>query len=403
MFPPLVSLVNRNPPFAVRTQPTSQGSPLDTVRSPVYTTHQLSCQTERGYETMIKAKIVGAGGYGGVGILELLLRHPEAKIAALVDVENVGGTISSLYPHLTGFCDMTIVDTTHPSANEPVDVVFFSTPDGVGMKLAGAELEKGAKVIDYSGDFRFNSKEMYAEYARRIGRNPEHASPQLLSKSVYGLAELHRGELGLQTRIVGNPGCFAVSCILGLSPAVAGKYVQTDTLICDCKTGVSGAGKKPSPTFHYPARYEQMNAYKLAGHQHVCEIERELTIQAGKEVRVTFTSQVVPLCRGIMSTLYATLANPITESDIMDAYTAFYRKSPFVRVWPSTAPVGSMHVRGTNYCNLVVSVDERTRRLRVVSYIDNLVKGQAGSALQNMNLIFGKPETMGLSQAGVYP
>jgi N-acetyl-gamma-glutamyl-phosphate reductase len=352
---------------------------------------------------MIKAKVIGAGGYGGVGITELLVQHPEAKLVALVDVENVGQPISKAYPHLTGFCDMVVIAPDDPKAAEPVDVVFTATPDGVGMKVAPNETKDGAKLIDYSGDFRFNTTEAYAEYARRIGRDPNHASPQLLPKAVYGVPELHRKEITRQTTIVGNPGCFAVSCILGLSPAVKTGLVQTDSLICDCKTGVSGAGKKPSPTFHYPARYEHMNAYKLAGHQHVCEIERELGLIGGRDIRVTFTSQVVPLCRGIMSTLYGTLTRAATEADVMAIYRDFYKDSPFVRIFESTAPVGSPHVRGTNYCNIVVSVDARTNRLRLVSYIDNLVKGQAGSALQNMNLLFGLPETTGLARPGMFP
>jgi N-acetyl-gamma-glutamyl-phosphate reductase len=352
---------------------------------------------------MIKAKVIGAGGYGGVGITELLLAHPEARLTALVDVENVGLPMSKIYPHLAGFCDMPIIAPDSPAAREPVDVVFTSTPDGVGMKVAAAELSAGAKLIDYSGDFRFNTTEAYAEYARRIGRDPAHAAPQLLPEAVYGLPELHRKEIGPATRIIGNPGCFAVSCILGLAPAIRAGLLQPESIICDCKTGVSGAGKKPSPTFHYPARYDHMNAYKLAGHQHVCEVERELSLVAGKDVRITFTSHVVPVCRGIMSTLYGTLIDPIKEADALALYQEAYRKDAFVRVFESTAPVGSPHVRGTNYCNLVVSVDERCRRLRVVSYIDNLVKGQAGSAMQNMNLLFGMPETAGLNRPGMYP
>lgn len=352
---------------------------------------------------MIRVKVIGAGGYGGVGITELLTGHPKAKLAALVDVENVGMPISAVYPHLTGFCDMVVLDPADPKANEPFDVVFMATPDGAGMKLAPAEIDKGAKVVDYSGDFRFNTVDAYAEYARRIGKETVHKSPQLLPKAVYGLAELHRKELTPDTKVVGNPGCFAVSCILGLSPAVKNALVKTDSLICNCVTGVSGAGKKPSPTFHYPARYDHMNAYKLAGHQHVCEIERELGLQAGKELMITFTSHVAPVCRGIMSTLYGTLTKKMSEADVLALYKQFYSKDKFVRVFESTAPVGSPHVRGTNYCNLVVSVDERTSRLRIISYIDNLVKGQAGSAMQNMNLICGLPENMGFERPGMFP
>jgi N-acetyl-gamma-glutamyl-phosphate reductase len=352
---------------------------------------------------MIKVKVIGAGGYGGVGITELLSGHPKAKLTALVDVENVGMPISKVYPHLTGFCDMTILDPSDPKANEPFDVVFMATPDGAGMKLAPAEIEKGAKVVDYSGDFRFNTVDAYAEYARRIGKDTIHKSPQLLPKAVYGLAELHRKELTTDTKVVGNPGCFAVSCILGMSPAVKNKLVKADSIICNCVTGVSGAGKKPSPTFHYPARYDHMNAYKLAGHQHVCEIERELGMQAGEELKITFTSHVAPVCRGIMSTLYGNLTKKMTEADVLAIYKQFYSKDTFVRVFESTAPIGSPHVRGTNYCNLVVSVDERTSRLRIISYIDNLVKGQAGSAMQNMNLICGLPENTGFDKPGMFP
>lgn len=352
---------------------------------------------------MIKVKVIGASGYGGIGIIELLLRHPEAKIQTLVALESVGQPISELYPHLAGFCDMTVLSPDSPEALAPADVVFMSTPDGVGMKAARAELDKGAKVIDYSGDFRFNSPEEYAEYARRIGKNPVHADPELLPLSVYGAPELHRADINASRRLVGNPGCFAISCILGLAPAAAARAFRPDSVICDCKSGISGAGKKLAAAHHYPNRYEMMNAYKLAGHQHVCEVERELSLLAKTPITLTFTSQVVPVCRGIMSCLYADLLKPTTEEEMIAVYRDFYRDSPFVRVLPSTAPVGSMHVRGTNFTNLVISVDPRHNRLRVVSYIDNLVKGQAGSALQNMNLIFGLPETMGLDQSSFFP
>jgi len=352
---------------------------------------------------VIKAKIIGAGGYGGVGIIELLLGHKQAKIACLADINDVGAPISRLYPHLAGFCDLPIVAVSDAKAAEPADVVFFATPDGVGMKSAQNELERGAKVIDYSGDFRFNTPEAYADYATRIGREPVHAAPHLLPEAVYGLAELHRNELNHKTKIVGNPGCFAVSCILGLGPAVKKGLIRLNSIICDCKTGVSGAGKKPSAGFHYPARYDHMNAYKLTGHQHVCEIEREFSILAGQNVRITFTSQVVPVCRGIMSTLYADLGQPVNYDALLNIYKDFYKDSCFVQVYSREAGIGTAHVRGTNFCKLIVDLDERTNRVRVVSHIDNLLKGQAGSALQNMNLICGLAENEGLCQAPKYP
>ncbi len=352
---------------------------------------------------MIRAKIVGATGYGGIGIAELLLTHPEATIGALVALENVGMPVSRMYPHLSGSLDLPVVSPDDPSAQEPFDVVFMATPDRVGMSLAGIEMARGARVIDYSGDFRFNTPEDYADYAGRLGLETRHAAPELLPGAVYGLPELHRREVGADTRIIGNPGCFAVSCILGLAPAVRMGLIDLDSIICDCKTAVSGAGKKPQPAFHYPARQDHMNAYKLGGHQHVCEIERELGRLAGRSLRVTFTAQVVPMCRGIMSCLYAQLAPGQTQASVLEAYRESYRDEPFISVTDPSAGIGTVHVRGTNRANLTVAVDERAGRFRVIAHIDNLMKGQAGSALQNMNLLFGWPETVGLERPGTYP
>ncbi len=351
---------------------------------------------------MVKVKIIGATGYGGIGLIELLTQHPEMTISALVAREDVGKKISDIYPMLEGFCDLPILDANDPAAQAPADVVVFSTPDRVGMYEAEKVLSAGAKVLDFSGDFRFTTQEAYADYATRHGKDPVHAAPQLLGKNAYGLAELHR-EAIKQAPVVGNPGCFACSCILGLSPAAKANLFDPMSVICDCKTGVSGAGKKLAATFHFPARYENMNAYKLAGHQHVCEVERELSLQYGNDVRITFTAHVVPVCRGIMSTLYAQLTKPVTEDEVVALYRAFYKDSPFVRVYGSRAAIGTNCVQRTNYCDLVVSVDPRVNRLRIVSYIDNLMKGQAGSALQNLNLMMGLPETMGLTRSGMYP
>lgn len=349
---------------------------------------------------MIKAKVVGAGGYGGVGITELLLRHPEAEIGCLVSLSDTGRLMSDVFPHLRGFCDEVIVAPDDPRAAEAYDVVFFSTPDRVGMRHAAEELARGARVIDYSGDFRFGTPEQYAEYAEFIGLDPVHLAPALLTETVYGLSELH--EIGATQMLVGNPGCFAVSCILGLAPAAAGGIIDMTSIICDCKTGVSGAGKKPSPAFHYPNRYENMNAYRLSGHQHMVEIEQELSALSDEEVRITFTAQVVPVCRGIMSTLYADLDGQ-TAAEVLDIYREFNRGNPFVRIGDAATPAGIADVRGSNYCHLTVDVDARNNRLRVISHIDNLMKGQAGNALQNMNLMFGLDAGTGLASFGQYP
>ena len=350
---------------------------------------------------MKSVKVIGAGGYGGVGIVELLLNHPEFEISCLVAKTETGMPISELYPHLTGFCDLPILTPDAPEAQGVFDAVFCSTPDRVGMNQAQAELDKGAHVVDYSGDFRFTTEKKYSAYANFIGLDPNHASPNLLPQTVYGLAELH--DIGPDQKLAGNPGCFAVSCILGLAPAAASRLIDPKSVICDCKTGVSGAGKKPSPAFHYPARYEQVNAYKLSGHQHMVEIEQELSELAGETVQITMTTQVVPACRGILSCLYGNLNETMSAAEVLDAYKAFYADKPFVRVFDNTSTIGTAQVNGTNFCNLIVDVDERNNRLRIISHIDNLMKGQAGNALQNMNLMFGLDPMTGLNFAGKCP
>ena len=247
---------------------------------------------------MVKVKLVGAGGYGGVGAAEIFSRHPQAELAALVDIVDVGKRISDLYPHLTGICDLEITDAEHDRTE--ADVVFFATPDRVGMASIGPYIDSGARVIDYSGDFRFDSPEAYTEYASRIDLETQHLTPELLTDSAYGLAELHRDKIA-EAKVVGNPGCFAVSATLAAAPAVASKLIDATSIIFDAKTGVSGAGKKERPAFHFPHRYEEMNAYKMCRHQHVMEVERELSLQYGSRISVTFNTQVVPVVRGIMT------------------------------------------------------------------------------------------------------
>ncbi len=349
---------------------------------------------------MVKVKIIGAGGYGGVGAVEILSRHPDARIVSLVDLTDTGKKMSELYPHLEGTCDLTI---THPDNDDvDADVVFFATPDRVGMKVAPAYIESGYKVVDYSGDFRFNTAEAYAEYASRISLDTEHLAPQLLKQSAYGVAELHRKEIA-SAKIVGNPGCFAVSALLGAAPAVKAGLLELDTLVFDAKTGVSGAGKKPHAIWHYPHRYEEMNAYKMCKHQHVMEVERELGLLSGKQVKITFNTQVIPVVRGIMTSIYAKVGAGVSYDDLIAAYRDTYKDEPFLTVIDETGAAGNRHIRGTNRCAVWVNLDRRTNTMVVMSHIDNLLKGQAGSAVQNMNVLFGLDETAGLNTPGMYP
>jgi N-acetyl-gamma-glutamyl-phosphate reductase len=352
---------------------------------------------------MIRVKLIGAGGYGGLGMAEILLRHPEIKLAVVVDVEGVGKPLSAMWPYLSGYCDMVIVAPDSPEASGcEAEIAVCATPDGVGQTTGPVEVKAGRRVLDYSGDYRFNTVALYREYATRISRDPEHKAPELLKESVYGLTELHRSEIK-KARIVGNPGCFAMSCTVGLAPAVKTGLVELAGIVCDCKTGVSGAGKKPAAQFHYPERYDSANAYRLAGHQHVMEIERELSALSGKDVKITFTPQVIPMTRGILSTLYGRLAPGATQAKVLDAYRAAYDKEPFIVVKSPSDAVSTGDVRGSNRVILTVACDERTGTLRVVSHLDNLVKGQAGSAVQNLNVMFGLEETLGLGWPGAHP
>ncbi len=349
----------------------------------------------------IKACIIGAGGYGGAGAIEILLRHPGVEIIALIDKQGAGEKITRLHPHLEGFCNLTVIPPEDTENIDSPDVVFFATPDGVGQVEAGYWLDRGAKIIDYSGDFRFNDLEDYTEYAARIGREKGHSSPDLLKDTVYGLPEINRDKIS-QARIVGNPGCFAVSCILGLAPGLKSEIIEPEGIICDAKTGVSGAGRNPRPQFHYPARYEAMNAYRIGEHQHVIEIEKQLEIISNRSLHITFTPHVVPLSRGILSTIYARATAGQNLKSAIDAYKSFYRDEPFIRILES-GPGLSTDVRGSNFCNISINYDRRSHTFIIISMIDNLLKGQAGNAIQNMNLMFGFDETEGLFYPGQYP
>jgi N-acetyl-gamma-glutamyl-phosphate reductase len=350
----------------------------------------------------IKVGIIGAAGYGGVGLIEHLINHPFVTMGALIEKRDINKPISVIYPHLKGFCDLPVLDPDDPNCPDDFDIVFYATPDGVGQKGARAWLRKGVKVIDYSGDFRFNDKDSYASYALRIGMTEKHADPDILPSSTYGLPELHRAEIA-ESDLVGNPGCFAVSCILGLAPALKSGLIDIHDIVVDAKTGASGAGKTPAPTFHFPARYEAMNAYKVTGHQHVCEIERELSLLGGEEIKITFTPHVVPLSRGIITTIYANLLQRANMESLRDAYQSMYTKEPFIRLFSHGEIVSTSDVRGSNFCNISLCIDQRTVKLIVISVIDNLVKGQAGNALQNMNIMMGIEETTGLMYPGSFP
>ncbi len=353
---------------------------------------------------MIRAQIVGATGYGGLGMTELLLRHPEITITSLLAKQDTGRPISDVYPHLRGFCDLVVQDANPDTVGQDADLVIFATPDGVSQEYARGLLAAGLRVIDYSGDFRFRSPEQYARYARRHPsvKGRPHAAPELLAQSVFGVPELYREDIAT-ARLVGNPGCFAVAMILALAPAVRAGIIDPSSIICDGKTGISGAGKKPSPTHHFPERNENVTPYRIANHQHEVEVTVTLEELSGEEVNITFVPHLVPITRGIIVTCYATLRQDVSQADVQDLYEDMYRDEPFVRVLPAGVAPGLKGVLGSNLCDLSLVVDEDNGRLVVAASIDNLLKGQAGVALQNINIMFGFPETTGLERLPLYP
>jgi N-acetyl-gamma-glutamyl-phosphate reductase len=348
---------------------------------------------------MKRALIVGATGFGGLGLIEILLRHKGFQITQLVARKDVGKKISEVFTHLEGFCDMP-VQSPEDINYDGIDIAFFSTPDKAGMQMIHTFYKKNIPVIDFSGDFRFTTVDDYTIYAKNKGMNTEHASPDVLEHAVYGLPEKYAEKIK-KAKIVGNPGCFAIAMILGLLPAVEEGIIDSDTIICDGKTGVSGAGKNPGESNFYPQRYEDVNTYREGHHQHVVEVENIINAHSKKKHKILFIPQIVPLNRGILVTIYADVKSTITNDSLFELYKNYYANKPFIHITQRSCH--TTDVRGTNRCQIRPAIDSRTGKLFITSVIDNLIKGQSGNAVQNANLIMGFDETEGLMVPAFYP
>ncbi|AJY74502.1 N-acetyl-gamma-glutamyl-phosphate reductase [Paenibacillus beijingensis] len=345
----------------------------------------------------LKVAIVGSTGYGGVELIRLLEAHPLAEVTSVISSSSAGTPIAEGFPHLSEI-RTDLLDGIDPAAiKAKADVVFTATPAGVASKLAPQLLEAGLKVIDLSGDFRLKSPEVYEQWYKK-----EPAAEHDLQRAVFGLAEVY-GDQVKGAELISNPGCYPTATLLGLVPALAAGWIDPSTIIVDAKSGVSGAGRGASLGTHYSELNENFKAYKLNKHQHIPEIEQVLTDVAGREVTATFTTHLVPMTRGIMATIYASLTESRTDRDLIGLYRDYYHGRPFVRVrnegiWPATKEVS-----GSNYCDIGFAVDSRTGRVTIISVIDNLVKGAAGQAIQNLNLMMGWDELTGLNFVPVYP
>jgi N-acetyl-gamma-glutamyl-phosphate reductase len=346
---------------------------------------------------ILKIGIVGANGYGGVELIRWLSGHPQAEIEMLVSHATSGQSIQTLYPHLVGRCEMPLEALDIDAAASRVALMFFATPAGVSRTLVPQFLERGIRCIDLSGDFRLKDPQTYEDW---YGQKP--ADPAFLERAVYGLSEIN-GENIRDADLIANPGCYPTAALLGLIPALQNGLIAPNSVIIDAKSGLSGAGRKTSLPHLFSEANESVRAYKLGAHQHIPEIEQALEAFTGQKVRITFTPHIVPMTRGILATIYADLQAEVTTEAVAALYREYYASKPFVRICDPGHVPATKEVYGSNYCAIGLNADSRTGRLTIVSVIDNLVKGAAGQAVQNMNLLFGWEESAGLSALPVYP
>lgn len=346
---------------------------------------------------MVKVGIVGASGYTGAELVRLLSQHPQVQLVSATSETFAGKKLGDIYPGLGRAGDVTLAALAQtPLTSETVDVIFLALPHGESHAQAPGFLASGVKVIDLSGDFRFHDPKVYEQWYKQT-----HAAPMYADKAVYGLPELFREKIK-GAKFVSNPGCFVTSAALGAYPLLAAKLVDSKGLIVDAKTGLTGSGRKPKPDNMFTAVSENVVPYKLAGvHQHTPEMEMALSRATGQDVVLTFSPQLVSARRGILSLIYGKLQRKISTAELTAHFAKTYQNEPFVRVNPVGAPWPDLaSAVGSNDCVLAAAVDERTGTAVVVSVVDNLVKGASGQAIQNLNLISGLDETLGLPKAG---
>ena len=344
---------------------------------------------------MIKAGIIGATGYAGQQLASLLVNHPEAEIKFVSSNSYAGQLFSDIYPQFYKILDMPLLSTEEAkAAMSDVDVVFTALPNGLVFELAQLALEKGIKIIDFSADFRLDDSDVYEEWYKT-----EHTAKDLISKQVYGLAELWRDKIK-GADLIANPGCYTTASILAISALLREDgLVDTDHIIIDAKSGITGSGRKKDLSLLYAEAGESVKAYGIAHHRHTPEIEQELSKVAGKEIQVQFTPHLMPMKRGILATIYVDLKKDVTEDDLYAVYEKYYGDENFIRIRRGMCE--TRFVVGTNFCDISVRVDQRTHRAIITSCIDNMVKGAAGQAVQNMNAAFGLEETTGLKTMNI--
>jgi N-acetyl-gamma-glutamyl-phosphate reductase len=345
----------------------------------------------------LKIAIVGSSGYTGGELFRILLHHPLAMVTAVTSEKSAGKPIADIFPHLAGLTDLICEPLDPESIAKRADFVFLALPHVTAQEAAFRFHKLGKKIVDLSADYRLADAVLYEKWYEHC-----HQYPDLLRHAVYGLPELHREKIK-QASLIANPGCYPTSAILGLAPLLKQGIVDSQSIVIDSKSGVSGAGRSPSLAHHYPEVNEGLMAYKIGSHRHTPEIEQELSALAGRPVIVSFTPHLIPMNRGILTTIYASFSRDTNALRLHALYEEFYKQEPFVRLLPPGRFPNVRNVRGSNFCDIGVYADPRTGRAVIVTAIDNLVKGAAGQAIQNMNLMVGFSETDGLKFAGLFP
>jgi N-acetyl-gamma-glutamyl-phosphate reductase len=346
---------------------------------------------------MLKVAIIGASGYTGVELLRILNCHPEVAVTCVTSEQSAGKRISDVFPSLRGRCDMVLENLEPVRIADKADFIFTALPHKAAMEVVPTFLKLGKRVVDLSADYRLTDPEEYGKWYE------PHMNPALLKKAVYGLPELKREKIA-GAKLVANPGCYPTSVILGLAPLLRKKLIDPATVIADSASGVSGAGRAAKVDNLFCEVNDGYKAYGVGGvHRHIPEIEQELSLLVGRRMAITFTPHLVPMDRGILSTIYAQPVKPVSAALLVKLYTDFYRGEAFVRVLPEGSFPSTGYVRGGNFCDIGVTVDQRTGRVIVVSAIDNLVKGAAGQAVQNMNVMCGFPENTALEGLPLFP
>lgn len=345
---------------------------------------------------VVKVAVVGASGYTGLELLRLLVRHPKVELVSITSRQYVGQEIATVFPSLANIVTMDCEEVDSAKIASNADVVFTALPHKTAMEVVPEFLEGGCRVVDLSADYRLKDVATYEKWYQ------PHANPELLSEAVYGLPELFRADIA-RARLVANPGCYPTSIALAVAPLLQHSVIDHRTLIIDSKSGASGAGRSAKTGSLFCEVNEGFKAYSIANHRHTPEIEQTLSGIAGEAVMVNFTPHLLPVNRGILSTCYASLSRSIDVASLKGMYELFYENEPFVRILPGDQLPNVAFVKGSNYADIGFVVDDRTQRIIVVSAIDNLVKGAAGQAVQNMNIMLGFSETIGLDVVPVLP